>query len=105
MGNVIGVGATDLNDLKASFSNWGPSSDVAAPGVGLISPYPAGLYAVWSGTSASAALVSGEAALLISQLNLKANDATTRIGDRSDHVHFNFPLGKGRINLTIALKK
>jgi subtilisin family serine protease len=56
-----------LNDLKASFSNYGGAADVAAPGEALISPYPGGFYALWSGTSASAALVSGEASLIWSK--------------------------------------
>jgi subtilisin family serine protease len=71
----------------------------------LISPYPAGLYAIWSGTSASAALVSGEAALLFSQKNLKSNDVAKRIADRVDPLRALYDLGKGRINLKDALKK
>ncbi|HEU4725781.1 MAG TPA: S8 family peptidase [Candidatus Eisenbacteria bacterium] len=30
--NVIAVGATDIDNARASFSNWGPWVDVAAPG-------------------------------------------------------------------------
>jgi subtilisin family serine protease len=104
---VVGVASTTLMDEKADFSNYGPVADVAAPGEGLISPYPAGLYAVWSGTSASAALVSGEAALLLSQPNvkksLKPQEVAKRVSDKSDHLHLKFDLGKGRINLQTAL--
>jgi hypothetical protein len=102
---VIGVASTDQQDQKADFSNYGPVADVSAPGVGLISPYPAGLYALWSGTSASAALVSGEAALLFSQTNLHPGDVFNRIGSRVDHLHLKYPLGSGRINLRIAMQK
>jgi subtilisin family serine protease len=102
---VFGVAATDLQDHKANFSNYGPVADLAAPGMGLISPYPAGLYAVWSGTSASAALVSGEAALLFSQIGLKAPEVMKRVGDRVDPLHDKYPIGKGRINLKNALRK
>jgi hypothetical protein len=35
--NATGVAATDSNDAKASFSNFGPSVDIAAPGVGILS--------------------------------------------------------------------
>ena len=102
---VVGVAATDLKDLKADFSNYGPAADVAAPGVALISPYPAGLYAVWSGTSASAALVSGEAAYILARKALKADDTTSRIRDRSDHLNTPpYQLGKGRISLRSVLK-
>jgi len=34
---VITVGATDINDKRASFSNTGPAVDIWAPGVGIIS--------------------------------------------------------------------
>src|SRR5262249_47932823 len=102
---VVGVAATDLQDRKANFSNYGPSADVSAPGEGLISPYPAGLYAIWSGTSASAALVSGEAALLFSRTDLKANEVSKRVGERVDHIHDKYDIGRGRINLKDALKK
>lgn len=36
-GAAITVGATDINDQRASFSNFGPPVDVWAPGVGIIS--------------------------------------------------------------------
>jgi subtilisin family serine protease len=62
---VIGVAATDPGDRRADFSNFGSWVDVAAPGVGLVSLFPGGGLANWSGTSFSAALTSGEAALLV----------------------------------------
>jgi len=37
--NVIAVGATDQNNLRASFSNTGPELDLMAPGVNIISDY------------------------------------------------------------------
>ncbi len=30
--NALSVGATGLNDVRTSFSNWGPTTDIAAPG-------------------------------------------------------------------------
>jgi thermitase len=39
--NVICVAATDQNDALASFSNYGASVDLAAPGVGVTSTWPA----------------------------------------------------------------
>ncbi|MBX7219728.1 MAG: S8 family serine peptidase [Blastocatellia bacterium] len=65
--NVIGVAATNFTDQKASFSNYGGLVDVCAPGVSLVSAYPQGAYASWSGTSFAAPLVSAEAALLLAQ--------------------------------------
>lgn len=102
--NVIGVAATDLNDRRAPFSNYGSAADVSAPGVNLISSYPGGFYAVWSGTSASAALVSGESALLWSLISLKPGDVTGRVESRVDPVHDKL-LGRGRINVRSALRK
>jgi hypothetical protein len=97
---VIGVAATDVNDRKASFSNYGSPAQIAAPGEALISSYPASLYAAWSGTSAAAALVSGEAAFLLSQQPLTADQAASQIESKTDHLNDPpYQLGKGRIDL------
>ena len=56
---VITVTAVDLNGVKAPFSNWHSSADVAAPGTSVISRYWTGGGIQWSGTSFSAAFVSG----------------------------------------------
>src|SRR5205823_7753340 len=64
MPNVIGVAASDPLDAVVSSSNTG-SASVVAPGVAVDSTQPGGGYNTMSGTSASAALVAGEAALLV----------------------------------------
>lgn len=79
--NIISVAATDQNDARASFSNFGPSSvHVAAPGVYVLStvpfvdlgfPYEGFIllqsgYAFFDGTSMAAPHVSGLAGLLYS---------------------------------------
>jgi subtilisin family serine protease len=61
---VISVMATDMNDVRASFSNYGRPGLVAAPGVNIISAYPTLMWAVGSGTSYAAPWVAGEAALI-----------------------------------------
>lgn len=63
---VVGVGSTTNSDQLSSFSNYGPQVVwVAAPGEGIVSTYPFATYASSSGTSFSAPLVSGTAALLV----------------------------------------
>jgi subtilisin family serine protease len=61
---VCGVAALGAGSQLAYFSNRGPWVEVAAPGDQLVGPMPGGGYAVWSGSSMSSALVSGQAALL-----------------------------------------
>jgi len=102
---VLGIAATDLNDRKTTFSNYGPVADASAPGEGLISAYPGGLYAVWSGTSAASALVSGESALLLSRKEFKSDETIKRVLESVDPLHDRYDLGKGRINLKTALDK
>lgn len=65
LGNVIGVASTDNQDQLSAFSNYGLGlATVAAPGEGVITLFPGGLYAAAWGTSFSAAFVSGTVALL-----------------------------------------
>lgn len=66
---VIAVGATDdpPDQLKrATFSNYGPALDLVAPGVSICSTVWDNGYACGDGTSFSAPIVSGVAALLLS---------------------------------------
>jgi hypothetical protein len=63
--DVMGVASTSDQDLRSSFSNYGNAIVwVAAPGEAIVSTYPFDTYAAGWGTSFSAPLVSGGAALL-----------------------------------------
>lgn len=62
---VMGVASTSDYGTRSTFSNYGPDVWVAAPGEGDISTYPYGTYSAGWGTSFSAPLVSGTAALLV----------------------------------------
>lgn len=65
---VIGVGASDQNDAAAWFSGGQAiDTDVFAPGVDIYSAFPYNNYALGSGTSMAAPMVSAEAALLMSR--------------------------------------
>jgi thermitase len=73
---VIAVGAFQHADpnARASFSNWGPEVNLAAPGVDVFSTDLDGGYARSGGTSFAAAFVSGQVALLLSQDPLRSDD-------------------------------
>lgn len=61
---IITVSATASNDGLASFTCTGPHIDVAAPGVSIKTTNRGGSYGTWSGTSFSAPVVAGVAALM-----------------------------------------
>ncbi len=63
--SVIAVSATDAYDRLFAASNRGSHIAVAAPGVDIFLPAPDNKYQMTSGTSFSAAYVSGLAALMI----------------------------------------
>ena len=76
--NIIAVAATDHNDERASFSNYGETwVDLAAPGVDILSTTPGDTYGLKSGTSMAAPHVSGAAALAWS-VSPQANYQTIR---------------------------
>jgi thermitase len=105
--NVIAVGATDRNDARASFSNFGAWVDVAAPGVDILSTFPRlrrnDRYRWMSGTSMSAPFVAGLAGLVWTTGWGTSNTAVRdRIQATVDPIVTDQPIG-GRINAARAV--
>jgi thermitase len=84
--NVVSVAATDTNDQKAYFSNYGNWVTIAAPGVNIISTYQGG-YAYLSGTSMATPFVSGVAALIWSEHPEWTNaQVVSQLESSADHI-------------------
>ncbi|MEO8130975.1 MAG: S8 family serine peptidase, partial [Bryobacteraceae bacterium] len=74
LANVMGVASTSLTDQRSSFSSYGPTVWVAAPGEGIVTTYPNTTYSAGWGTSFSAPFVAGTAALFL-EINADCNHA------------------------------
>ncbi len=96
--NAIAVAATDSDESKASFSNYGSWVDVAAPGVNIYSTYTDNSYASLSGTSMATPHVAGLAGLLDAQ-GRSASQIRAAIENTADPISGTGTYwSKGRIN-------
>ena len=103
---VIGVGSTDIQDRRSTFSNFGKTVvRLSAPGEGLVTAFPGSHYALVSGTSFSTALVSGAASLVLQRDPTMdpedVDDALTRV----NRPRYGALAGDLRLNLYYALSR
>jgi len=111
--NCIAVGATDQNDRRASFSNYGPDwVDVAAPGVSIFSTMPNHPnvigpqdYGYLNGTSMATPFVAGLAGMLwTTPYGTDNASVRDRIESTCDPVDVGVYWAHGRINDYEAVK-
>ena len=76
---VVAVGATDRNDVRPWWSNYGSNLDVTAPGVAIYSTTLNNSYVNADGTSMAAPHVAGVAALILSANPSLTNAQVTNI--------------------------
>jgi len=105
--NIISVCASDTNDERATFSNYGTSSvDLCAPGVYIWSTIPGNNYDAYSGTSMATPHVTGAAAVLWTKyprFNWKKIKALILNGVDKPSGLANTSLTEGRLNLYNSL--
>lgn len=105
---IVSVSATASGDILASFSSYGPYVDLSAPGVSIYTTIRGGGYGSVSGTSFSAPIVAGTAALIFSvnpsltpvDVERILESTAVDLGDSGYDVYY----GWGRVNLYEALK-
>ena len=77
--NVIAVTATDFDDHLYAMANRGNHVAIAAPGVDILVAIPGDAYKMETGTSFSAAFVSGVAALVLERRPELTPDAVKKV--------------------------
>lgn len=105
---VLAVAATDSNQKRAEYSNYGDYIDVAAPGTNIASTFPGNQYAALSGTSMASPHAAAMAGLIRSlNPNLTNQEVmdimtsqTVDLGEKGKDKYF----GHGQIDIFRALQ-
>ena len=104
---VLTVGATDRYDVLAGWSNTGNNVDVTAPGVSIYTTANGGGYRYASGTSFSAPITAGVAALAFSaNPNLSGAEVQEIVRESADDMGdlgWDPTYGAGRVNAAEAV--
>lgn len=106
---ICAVGATDRDDVKADFSNYGPELELTSPGVDIYSTQLGNTYGTSSGTSFAAPYVAGVAALILSAAPSLTNQELRELmwntaNDLGDPGFDNL-YGYGRVDALAALQQ
>jgi len=113
--NALCVAATDNNDMKASFSDYGETIDISCPGVNILSTvirdqdFNLNSYMAADGTSMAAPIVSGVAAMVKAKnpdfTPAEIKQALMETADNIESVNPAYAglMGAGRINSFAAL--
>lgn len=108
---VLSVANVRSTDVKSNSSNYSFKVDISAPGNGIYNTVNGSRYASYSGTSMSAPMVSGAAALVKSKFPdldmLQVGEQLRVTADLIDDKNTAFAgkLGKGRLNVYRALSE
>jgi len=105
---LITVAATDSNDARTSWSNYGDVVRLAAPGASIYTTVKGGSYAAASGTSFSAPIAAGVAALVMaakpslssSAVETLLTSTAVDLGTAGRDPYF----GHGRVDAAAALR-
>lgn len=106
---VISVASTTSTDARSSFSNYGTTVDVSAPGSSIYSTVYNNSYATFDGTSMASPIAAGVAAIIKSQFpSYTALQVGEKLRVTGDNINSTNPsyvdmLGKGRVNMFKAL--
>lgn len=101
---TLGVGSTSATDHRSTFSNYGTDVTIAAPGEGLLTTYPGGMYSMAWGTSFAAGWPTGSTALLLERNSrLRPTDVDAALSAGAKKLAAVEGMGYGRLDVYYSL--